>query len=236
MIRNGKPHGTHLEVFNKITQLCHKLGYCYADNRYLAKELDLSISRISHIISDLYNAGLVERDITYKKGLKQVEQRYLRVVTARVARGMVENNQEQNVSDNIKIKPTSPIRTQAVQMGVKLGINMMVVLGMIKKYGAEYVIEKLHIVANSLSVKSNVALFVKACTANYTAGKKVKAAIDSKQFDVPYRKSTQIAHVSMPERSEIKESTLENNSFLKEFMTKNPTAGLSKKFSAQLSL
>ena len=236
MIRNGKPHGTHLEVFDKIKQLCHKLGYCYADNRYLAKELDLSISRISHIISDLYNAGLVERDITYKKGLKQVEQRYLRIATARVARGIVKDSQKQNVSDNIKIKPTSPIRTQAVQMGVKLGINMMIVLKMVEKYGADYVMEKLHIVANSLSVKSNVAFFIKACTANYTAGKKVKAAIDSKKFDVPYRKSTQIVHISMPERSEIKESTLENNSFLKEFMTKNPNAGLTKKFSASLSI
>ncbi len=234
MIKLGQPHGTHLEVFNKIKQLSHKYGYCYADNRYIAEELALSISRVSHIISDLYNAKLLERDITYKKGLKQVDKRLLRPVTATVARGTAKNDQELTVSANINIKPDSSPKVKAVQMGINLGINLMITTGMIAKYGVEYVTEKLHIVASSLSVKNRTALFISACQKNYQAGKNATKAFTNKAYSTPVRKSTNIATVKAPQ--EIKSVPLSQNQFLKDFMALHKDSTISRMFADKIAM
>lgn len=233
MITDGIAHGTHFEVLSKIKQLSHKFGYCSADNRYLSKDLGLSISRVSHIISDLYNAGLVERDITYKKGLKQVEKRLLRPCVIRDARGMGSKSKEQSSSVTINIKPTSPDKVQAQQFGIKLGINLFVVAGMIGKYGAQYVLEKLYIVANSLSCKNPTGLFVKACTNNYQPNKKASKANDTKTFAISYRKSTHIAEVARPE---VKAQPLtKDNDFVKELMARFGGSPLGNKLSQMVT-
>ena len=234
MIKLGQPHGTHLEVFNKIKQLSHKYGYCYADNRYIAEELALSISRVSHIISELYEAHLVERDITYKPGMKQVDKRLLRPVAANVARGIAKNDQEQTVSANINIKPDSSPKVKAVQMGINLGINLMITTGMIAKYGVEYVTEKLHIVASSLSVKNRTALFISACQKDYQASKKAVKALTNKAYSTPIRKSTNIATVSVPE--EIKSVPLSENQFLKDYLSMHSDTTLAKIFRQKLAM
>ena len=223
MIKNGIAHGTHSEVLNLIKTLSHKYGYCWADNRDLAKKLDLSISRVSHIISDLYDANLVEREITYAQGMKWVDKRLLRPVLSRDARGTAGNDQKQNKSA-ININNNAPEKVKATQFAAKLGINIFVVTGMISKFGAKYVIEKLHIVANSLSVKNRVGLFIAACTNNYKSKKAEKA----EKYTVPYRQSAHIATVCT--ENEIKASPIEKSTFLKDFVASHKTGAVTERF------
>ena len=230
MIKNGIAHGTHFEVLGKIRQLCTNLGYCWADNRYIANEVGLSISRVSHVISDLYDAGLIERDITYKKGYDKptVEKRLIRCVS-KDARGIVNNSKEQNLSVTINIKRDSSEKVQAQQFGIKLGINLFLVAGMIGKYGAKYVLEKLNIVAQSMSCKNRTGLFVSACKKDYQPGKKALKANNTKTFEIPCRKSTNIAEVARPE---IKAQTLtKDNEFVKELMSRFGGSPLGNKLS-----
>lgn len=231
MIKNGIAHGTHFEVLDTIGHLCAKLGYCWADNRYIANEVGLSISRVSHVISDLYDAGLIERDITYKKGYDKptVEKRLIRCVS-RYARGMVKNSKEQSLSETINIKPESTERVQAQQFGIKLGINLFVVAGMIGKYGAKYVLEKLNIVAQSLSCKSRTGLFISACQKDYQPGKKAQKASNTKAFAIPYRQSTSIAEVAKPEP--IKSVPMKDGEFYKSFMESHKGSALASKLAS----
>ena len=86
------------------------------------------------------------------------------------------------------------------------------------------------IVANSESVDNTMAYFLTALKKDWKPNRKAK-----KNYDQPIANRKPIYTVSYDECKITSVQTAHNNSFLKEFMAKNPNAGLTKKFTHALS-
>ena len=121
---NGVKIGTsHRFLLQKLKYYSKEQGYCYALNKHLGKALSLSPTRISHLLSDLRRASLIDVLLIYDTENKlQVIGRRIRVVAqtahgvarqaaqhiVKNARGMVENSKVQKGDTLLNnIKPTS---------------------------------------------------------------------------------------------------------------------------------
>ncbi|MBR2711538.1 MAG: helix-turn-helix domain-containing protein [Bacilli bacterium] len=67
-------------LFGVILTLSIKTGYCFASNKYLAKELNVSTTTISILIKELIDRGYVTSEFIYREGTKEILNRYLRIV------------------------------------------------------------------------------------------------------------------------------------------------------------
>ena len=65
-------------LYSIILSLSTDTGYCYANNRYLGKILNITKGRISKIISSLKTKGYIEEKLIYEDESKKVERRELR--------------------------------------------------------------------------------------------------------------------------------------------------------------
>ena len=65
-------------LYSIILSLSIDTGYCYANNRYLGKILNITKGRISKIISSLKTKGYIEEKLIYEDESKKVERRELR--------------------------------------------------------------------------------------------------------------------------------------------------------------
>ena len=63
----------------EIDSFCSHYESCYASNEHFAKFIGVSTRRIQDIIKALEDKQLIEREVTYKKGSKEIEKRFLRV-------------------------------------------------------------------------------------------------------------------------------------------------------------
>ena len=68
-------------LYAEITALCNDKGYCWANNKYFADLYEVSTTSISKWISSLIEFGYLTSTINYKKGTKEILNRYLRLVT-----------------------------------------------------------------------------------------------------------------------------------------------------------
>ena len=241
MIKDGIATNTHLYVLETIKKLSRKKGYCYAFNFTLAKMLHITANRVSHVISDLVNAGLLARQLFFNDRGEVVERR-LKAIEPKKTTPLVENTKEQTegVKTNINNgdisprksdwkKPITQVKGKAVKMGYELGISIGIVMKQIQKYGLAYVIEKLHIVANSNSAISNVKLFICACRDNYQPSKKATKARDTKPFSV--RPSGYNVIVAPAPEAPKAQALTKDNDFVKELMAKFGGKSLGKKLS-----
>ena len=60
--------------------MSNKNGICFASNSYFAKLYNVTNTTISLLIKDLIDNGYIEREIIYKDGTKEIENRYLRIL------------------------------------------------------------------------------------------------------------------------------------------------------------
>lgn len=67
-------------LYGEITALSNKEGYCFASNTYFAELYNVSNQTIINMINNLVDKGYLERTIIYKKGTKEVEKRYLKII------------------------------------------------------------------------------------------------------------------------------------------------------------
>lgn len=67
-------------LFSEITALTNKDGVCYATNEYFAKLYGVTKVAISQWISNLEKQKLIDREIIYADGSKQILNRYIRIV------------------------------------------------------------------------------------------------------------------------------------------------------------
>ena len=121
---NGVKIGTsHRFLLQKLKYYSKEQGYCYALNKHLGKDLSLSPTRISHLLSDLRRASLIDVLLIYDTENKlQVIGRRIRVVAqtahsvahqaarhiVKNARGIVKNSKVQKGDTLLNnVKPTS---------------------------------------------------------------------------------------------------------------------------------
>jgi DnaD/phage-associated family protein len=94
-------------LYGEITALSNKDGICYATNNYFANLYNVSATTISLLIKNLIDKGYLESEIIYKKGTKEIEYRYLKILKGGYLRnlkeGIKENLKENNTSINNNI-------------------------------------------------------------------------------------------------------------------------------------
>lgn len=67
-------------LYGEITALCNKDGKCYATNDYFSKIYEVSKKSVSNWINLLIKKGYILSKLTYKKGTKEIENRYLSLI------------------------------------------------------------------------------------------------------------------------------------------------------------
>ena len=86
-------------LYAEITSLLKINGKCYATNGYFAKLYGVSKKSVSNWIKSLVKCGYIKTKIIYKKGSKEIEDRYIQIC----GEGMEENlptPMEKKVKDN----------------------------------------------------------------------------------------------------------------------------------------
>lgn len=94
-------------LYGEITALSNKNGICFASNSYFAKLYNVTNTTISLLIKDLIDNGYIEREIIYKDGTKEIENRYLRILKEGYLRNLKGGIQENLKDNNTSINNTS---------------------------------------------------------------------------------------------------------------------------------
>lgn len=94
-------------LYGEITALSNKNGICFASNSYFAKLYNVTNTTISLLIKDLIDNGYIEREIIYKNGTKEIENRYLRILKEGYLRNLKGGIQENLKDNNTSINNTS---------------------------------------------------------------------------------------------------------------------------------
>lgn len=94
-------------LYGEITALSNKNGICFASNSYFAKLYNVTNTTISLLIKDLIDNGYIEREIIYKDGTKEIENRYLRILKEGYLRNFKGGIQENLKDNNTSINNTS---------------------------------------------------------------------------------------------------------------------------------
>lgn len=83
-------------LYGEITALCNKNGYCFASNKYFADLYGVTITTVSTLIKELVDKGYIVSVIQYKRGTKEILNRYLKIFKE----GMQNNLKDNNTSIN----------------------------------------------------------------------------------------------------------------------------------------
>ncbi|MFA5136337.1 MAG: helix-turn-helix domain-containing protein [Patescibacteria group bacterium] len=95
-------------VIGRIHGLCLKHGYCYASNRWLAKQFGLSAGTISNIVSSLVVKGLIQREIIRDKNMRIIQRKLYTLSMQQwipTHSQMEESSREKSIRDNVYNDP-----------------------------------------------------------------------------------------------------------------------------------
>lgn len=67
-------------LYGEITALCNQEGYCWANNHYFSELYGVSKTTISKWINQLVERKYISSEMIYKKGTKEILNRYLKLV------------------------------------------------------------------------------------------------------------------------------------------------------------
>lgn len=67
-------------LYGEITALCNEKGYCWATNKYFAELYGVSKISVSKWIKALSDGGYIKTEIVFKKGSKEIENRYITII------------------------------------------------------------------------------------------------------------------------------------------------------------
>ena len=68
-------------LYGEITALCNEKGYCWANNSYFSQLYGVTNTTISTWIKQLINGGYINSKLIYKEGTKQIQNRYLKILS-----------------------------------------------------------------------------------------------------------------------------------------------------------
>lgn len=68
-------------LYSEITALCNAEGYCWASNKYFAELYGVSQRCIQQWLKKLTDRGYIKVEMFYKKGSKEVEKRYITILS-----------------------------------------------------------------------------------------------------------------------------------------------------------
>jgi hypothetical protein len=92
-------------LYAEITAFCNMNGECFASNRYFANLYGKSKTTISNWIRELKTNNFIEVSYTYKKGTKEIDKRYIKILKGGIKEnnkgGIKENFKDNNTSNNI---------------------------------------------------------------------------------------------------------------------------------------
>lgn len=95
--KNLKPNVKLL--YAEITALSQSTGKCFASNQYFADLYNVTPIAISRWVSDLVKNGYIKREMEYKKGTKQIINRYISIGIDPI-NNLVNTPIDQKVKDN----------------------------------------------------------------------------------------------------------------------------------------
>ena len=170
-------------IFTEISSFCNAYQSCYASNEHFAKLLQVGERRIQTIIKSLETKGLIEREIIYKQGTKEVDKRFLKVRNMWCPNGHDPHDQmnttphDQKVADNNTVSNNTVCnntendightdeRTDELSSLIDFCNNNVEILtpfkcqmleGYVEDYGIEWVQKGLEKLAGSDRTKQNV--------------------------------------------------------------------------------
>ena len=95
-------------LYGEITALSNEKGFCWAENEYFANLYNVSKTSISKWISCLIKKKYITSEIVYKQGTKEIEHRYLRIVSGGIEEKLntpiEEKLKDNNTSSNTTLK------------------------------------------------------------------------------------------------------------------------------------
>ena len=89
-------------LYGEITALCNKNGYCFASNKYFADLYGVTTTTISTLIKELVDRGYIESVIQYKRGTKEILNRYLKIFKEGIKKNLKDNNTSINNNKELK--------------------------------------------------------------------------------------------------------------------------------------
>ena len=78
ILENEKLSDKEKLLYSIILSLSLDTGYCYANNRYLSKILNITTGRVSKLISSLKTKSFIEIKMIYEEYSKKIERRDIR--------------------------------------------------------------------------------------------------------------------------------------------------------------
>jgi hypothetical protein len=96
-------------LFAHIMTLTHKEGFCYASNRYFEQVMDCTDRTISRSLKSLEDNGYIRREMHYREGSKEIENRYIYVSIGMVKNDLtgIDKNDHTGIDKNVLDNSTS---------------------------------------------------------------------------------------------------------------------------------
>ncbi|WP_294159501.1 hypothetical protein [uncultured Selenomonas sp.] len=185
---------THWSIYKLVKGLAKKHTYCYAGNNYIARELHLSRSRISHCITDLCHAGMLCRRchaedsehpqwITRRDLLPVPKKIYENIPTDAPEVGehiatlmeALHGYAVRKEDDKKQVAQRRRLFHKAQQNGI-LKHELIAILHSAAHWPLDYIEEKLGILTASISVESPIRFLWAALKGDWKPGRKAKCA------------------------------------------------------------
>lgn len=99
------PMGARM-LYGELTALANEKGYCWATNNYFAELYNVTTATISNWITKLEKQGHIYREIIYKKGSKEIEERRIYITPIKE----IFNTPTKNFGEGIKENFNTPIK------------------------------------------------------------------------------------------------------------------------------
>lgn len=170
MVNGERLTAAHMAMYDLIFKLSRKTQFCWASNVVLAKELGISKSYASHLITALVRVGWVYRKITLDDGTKEFQYRQL-VPLKKLC-------QPEEAIKQVKLMELDHTkkgeRMRLVANGKKIGIAPLRIMAALHRFGAEKVDKALAIVRASNVVNDPVRFFFAALHGSYEPSKRAQ--------------------------------------------------------------
>jgi len=101
-------------LYAEITALAQKDGSCWASNKYFSDLYNVSTVTISRWVSSLVDNAFIIRKITYKKGTKEIDKRYLQLCSEGI-----NNNDNSPINKIVKDNNTSINNTSINNISIR---------------------------------------------------------------------------------------------------------------------